>query len=125
MLKRRNKAVLKNERLRIFRAILMQTQTLYKIDSNKSIQQNNFSKNVPIMTKNYILNSLWLYNDARGIKLCGIFVLSFKEWSGKKKKQESAGKNPEAYGESKKVNEFEQKPVDIVEGFGEEVKQPV
>ena len=86
MLKRRNKAVLKNERLRIFRAILMQTQTLYKIDSNKSIQQNNFSKNVPIMTKNYILNSLWLYNDARGIKLCGIFVLSFKEWSGKKKK---------------------------------------
>lgn len=57
MLKRENKAVLKNERLRVFRAILMQTYTLYKIDSNKRIKQNNFSKNIPIMTKNYILNS--------------------------------------------------------------------
>ena len=58
MLKLENKAALKHEKLRILRAILIPPQTLNKIDSNKWIELN--SKKVPIMTKKYIINSLWL-----------------------------------------------------------------
>ena len=53
MLKLENKAVLKNERLRTLRAILMQPHILYKLSSVKSIQQNIFKKGVLLMTKKY------------------------------------------------------------------------
>ena len=60
MLKHENKGVLKNEDLRILRAILRQPQRFYKIEENKKIQQNNFSKTMQIMGKSCLLNSLWL-----------------------------------------------------------------
>ena len=58
MLKFENKAVLKNERLRTLRSILMQPKRLYRLDSTKRIQQNVFRKCVPVICnyKNYILN---------------------------------------------------------------------
>ena len=61
MLKHENKGVLKNEDLRILRAILRQPQRFYKIEENKKIQQNNFSKTIQIMGKSCLLNSLWLW----------------------------------------------------------------
>lgn len=54
-----------------------------------------------------------------------IFCVKLYGMVWREKKEESAGKIPEAYGERKKVSELEQKPVEIVEGFEEENKKPV
>ena len=61
MLKLENKAALKNERLHILKEILLQPITSYKIDSSKMLQHANFSKSSYTTTKDYILNSRWLY----------------------------------------------------------------
>lgn len=44
MLKIEAEAVSKNERLRIYRSILLQPFTYYKIDSNKRVLQYTFNK---------------------------------------------------------------------------------
>lgn len=49
MLKLENQAVLKNEKLRTLRAILMQPQTIYKSDLTGRFHQNLFKRNVQFM----------------------------------------------------------------------------
>lgn len=60
MLRLENKAIFKNERLRILRSIFLQPITYYEIDSSTISQQVNFSKVIYTTTKEYILNSHWL-----------------------------------------------------------------
>ena len=69
MLKLENKAVLKNERLRTLRAILMQPHILYKLSSVKSIQQNIFKKGVLLMTKKIFLIIFSNKNGRRKIRI--------------------------------------------------------
>ena len=60
ILKLEYKALLKNERLRVFKALLLQPVTYYKIDYSKRSEQTNFSKPTYTTTKDYTLNSHWL-----------------------------------------------------------------
>lgn len=60
MLRKRIKSVLRNERLRVLRPILLQSQLHYQLDSNKRLQQSNFNRGVDTSAKDYILNSYWL-----------------------------------------------------------------
>ena len=52
-------AISRNERLRLFRSILLQPFRYYKIDSNKRPLWSNFSKRGYTSRKDHILNSYW------------------------------------------------------------------
>ena len=56
LLRLENKAVARNERLRILHSIFAQPITYYKLNSNISLT----TKTDSTPTRNYILNSMWL-----------------------------------------------------------------
>ena len=58
MLKLENMADLKNERLRILRAILLQPITYYKLDSNKRLLPENFNKGIYNTTKDIVFSDV-------------------------------------------------------------------
>ena len=57
MLKLENKAILRNESLRILREDLLQSVTYYKVDSTKRMQQGNYNNDIYTLTKDYLLSS--------------------------------------------------------------------
>ena len=60
ILRLKNNAILKNERLHVLRSILLQPITYRKLDFGKRLLQDNFSKGIYTTTRDYILNSRWL-----------------------------------------------------------------
>ena len=59
-MKLKHEEIIKNDRLRTLRSILLQSFTHYLLNSeNKSSENHIQSTNLSSNTKNYILNSFW------------------------------------------------------------------